>query len=63
MIVRRLGWTVLVVWFVVTATFAMTLAIPADPVKALLGPHATPEAVERVRAYYCLDRSWLGVSG
>jgi peptide/nickel transport system permease protein len=60
---RRLGWTVLVVWFVVTATFAMTLAIPADPVKALLGPHATPEAVERVRAYYCLDRSWLGEYG
>ena len=60
MIVRRLAWTVLVVWFVVTATFAMTLAIPADPVKALLGPHATPEAVERVRAYYCLDRGWLG---
>jgi peptide/nickel transport system permease protein len=63
MILRRLGWTVLVVWFVVTATFAMTLAIPADPVKALLGPHATPEAVERVRAYYCLDRSWLGEYG
>jgi peptide/nickel transport system permease protein len=59
-IVRRLAWTVLVVWFVVTATFAMTLAIPSDPVKALLGPHATPEAVERVRAYYCLDRDWLG---
>jgi peptide/nickel transport system permease protein len=63
MILRRLGWTVLVVWFVVTATFAMTLAIPADPVKALLGPHATPEAVERVRAYYCLDRSWVGEYG
>ena len=46
----------MVTWFVVTATFAMTAAIPADPVKALLGPHATPEAVERVRVHYCLDR-------
>jgi len=58
-ILRRLAWTALVVWFVVTATFAMTLAIPADPAKALLGPHATPEAVERVRAYYCLDKSFI----
>ncbi|HEU4734882.1 MAG TPA: ABC transporter permease [Kofleriaceae bacterium] len=54
--VRRLGWTILVVWFVVTLTFVITAAIPADPARALLGPHATPEAIERVRAHYCLDR-------
>ncbi|HET7502441.1 MAG TPA: ABC transporter permease [Kofleriaceae bacterium] len=53
---RRLGWTILVVWFVVTLTFVVTAAIPADPARALLGPHATPEAIERVRAHYCLDR-------
>jgi peptide/nickel transport system permease protein len=53
---RRLGWTVVVVWFVATATFLATVAIPADPAKALLGPHATPETLERVRAHYCLDR-------
>lgn len=64
---HRLGWALLVAWFVVTATFAMLVAIPADPAKALLGPHATPEAVERVRAHYCLDDGpvhqygcWLG---
>ena len=62
-ILRRLAWTALVVWFVVTATFAMTTAIPADPARALLGPHATPEAVVRVRAYYCLDRGFLGQYG
>jgi peptide/nickel transport system permease protein len=55
-ILRRIGWSILAVWFVVTATFAMTAAIPADPVKALLGPHATPEAIARVQTYYCLDR-------
>jgi peptide/nickel transport system permease protein len=60
MIARRLAWTVLVVWFVVTATFAMTTLIPADPARALLGPHATPDAIERVRAHYCLDRGFLG---
>jgi peptide/nickel transport system permease protein len=55
-IVRRAGWTVVVVWFVVTATFLVTVAIPADPARALLGPHGTAEAIERVRAHYCLDR-------
>jgi peptide/nickel transport system permease protein len=59
-IVRRIGWTILVVWFVVTATFAMTTLIPADPARALLGPHATPDALARVRAYYCLDKGFLG---
>jgi peptide/nickel transport system permease protein len=53
---RRIGWTLAVVWFVVSATFALTVAIPVDPARALLGPHGSPEAVERVRAHYCLDR-------
>lgn len=64
---HRLAWTVAVVWFVVTATFAMLAAIPADPAKALLGPHADPASVERARAHYCLDDGvlvqygcWLG---
>ena len=56
-IVRRLAWSLVVVWFVVSATFAMVMAVPADPVRALLGPHATPETIERVRAHYCLDES------
>ncbi|MDB4959979.1 MAG: Peptide transporter, permease protein [Myxococcales bacterium] len=60
---RRIGWSIVVVWFVVTATFAMIAAIPADPVKALLGPHSTPEAIVRVRAYYCLDRGVVGQYG
>ncbi|NVB80207.1 MAG: ABC transporter permease [Kofleriaceae bacterium] len=58
-IARRVAWTALVVWFVVTLTFVVTTAIPADPAKALLGPHATPETVERVRAHYCLDESFI----
>ena len=59
MILRRLGWTVVVVWFVVTATFAMVVAVPADPMQAMLGPHATPETIERARTYYCLDQGVL----
>ena len=59
-IVRRLAWSLLVVWFVVTAAFAMVTLIPADPAKAMLGPHATPETLERVREHYCLDRGLAG---
>lgn len=62
-IARRLGWMIIVVWFVVTATFLMTVAIPADPARALLGPHATAEAIERVRAHYCLDRGIVAQYG
>jgi peptide/nickel transport system permease protein len=60
LILRRVGWSIVVVWFVITATFAMTAAIPADPVRALLGAHSTPDAIERVRAHYCLDRGVVG---
>jgi len=55
-LVRRIGWMLVVVWFVVTATFVVTAAIPADPAKALLGPNASAETLERVRVHYCLDR-------
>lgn len=66
-IARRLGWSVLVIWFVITATFLMTVALPADPAKTMLGPRATPEALARVTAHYCFDDSivvqygcWVG---
>ena len=44
-VLRRLVWSVVVVWFVVSATFLMLTVIPADPARALPGPHATPETV------------------
>lgn len=62
-VVRRLAWTLLVVWFVVTATFALQALIPTDPARTLLGPHATPEALVRVRAAYCLDEGVLSQYG
>jgi peptide/nickel transport system permease protein len=54
-VLRRLGWAAVVIWFVVTATFAMLAAIPADPAKVLLGPASDAAAVARARAHYCLD--------
>jgi peptide/nickel transport system permease protein len=62
-IARRIAWMVAVVWFVLTTTFVVTVAIPADPARTLLGPHATAEAIERVRAHYCLDRGMVAQYG
>ena len=62
-VVRRIGWAIVVVWFVLTATFAMTTAIPADPARTMLGPHATAESLARVRAHYCLDRGVVAQYG
>lgn len=62
-VLRRIGWALVVAWFVVTTTFLVTSLIPADPARAILGPHATPETLERVRAHYCLDRGVVGRYG
>jgi peptide/nickel transport system permease protein len=62
-LVGRIGWTLLVVWFILSVTFAMVTCIPAEPARALLGPHATPEAIERVRSHYCLDENVVGQYG
>jgi peptide/nickel transport system permease protein len=66
-LVRRLGWSIAVIWFVVTITFLITTALPADPAKTMLGPRATKESIERINAHYCFDESivvqygcWLG---
>ncbi|MEO8706058.1 MAG: ABC transporter permease [Kofleriaceae bacterium] len=56
MALRRIAWSLLVVWFVVTIAFVMVHAIPADPARTILGPRATPAAIAKVEAYYCLDR-------
>lgn len=62
-VLRRIGWALVVAWFVVTLTFVVTALIPVDPARAILGPHATPETLERVRAHYCLDRGVAGQYG
>jgi len=62
-VLRRIGWTILVLWFVVTTTFLVTALIPADPARTLLGPHATTASIARVRAHYCLDRGLVAQYG
>jgi peptide/nickel transport system permease protein len=69
-VLRRLGWAVVTVWFVVTATFVMVAAIPSDPRKTILGAHASADTLKRVDEVYCFDRSvieqygcWLATIG
>jgi peptide/nickel transport system permease protein len=55
-LVRRLGWSLVVLWFVVTTTFAMTYGIPADPARTLVGPHADAATIASLRREMKLDR-------
>lgn len=52
----RLGWALVVVWAVVTVTFALNEVIPSDPARMVTGPQARPQEVARVREQLGLDR-------
>jgi peptide/nickel transport system permease protein len=55
-LLRRLGWSLLVLWFVISATFVITSLMPTDPVRAMLGPHADAQTVLQVRQNLGLDQ-------
>lgn len=55
-LIRRLGLLILVVWGVVTATFALVHATPGDPARSTLGEKATEAAVQALRHQWGLDR-------
>jgi peptide/nickel transport system permease protein len=57
LVVRRLIGLVVVVFVVITATFAMVQLIPGDPLQgASGGQQASPEVVKRLRHEYGFDR-------
>jgi peptide/nickel transport system permease protein len=56
---NRLLSLILVVWGVTIATFVLANLLPGDPVIALLGENATPEAIEVLRQRLGLDRPLL----
>lgn len=69
MVLRRLGAAVLLLWLVVTLTFALVRLAPGDPSAFLVSPTASASDVARVRADLGLDRSipvqyarWLGTT-
>jgi peptide/nickel transport system permease protein len=55
-ILRRLGWSVLVLLAIAIATFIVTYLLPADPARMIAGVRATPEDVARIRHALGLDQ-------
>jgi peptide/nickel transport system permease protein len=54
-LLKRVLYSLLVMWGVATLVFFMLRAIPGDPVTVILGEEATPEAVEQLRHNLGLD--------
>jgi peptide/nickel transport system permease protein len=53
---RRLGWSVLVVWAVVSIAFVINNLLPGDPARMVAGAQARPADVARIRQQLGLDR-------
>jgi ABC-type dipeptide/oligopeptide/nickel transport system permease component len=58
-IVRRLAWTLPVVWIVVTLVFSLIHMVPGDPVAQMLGDSAAVTQVQQMRHDLGLDRPFL----
>src|SRR5262245_6491158 len=58
-ILRRLGWSVIVLLAIAIATFAITYILPADPARMIAGIRATPDDVARIRHALGLDQPFL----
>ena len=56
-LVQRLGWSIFVVWAVVTLTFAVSNLLPGDPARLVAGVQARPADVARIREQLGLTRS------
>jgi peptide/nickel transport system permease protein len=55
-LLRRLGWAALLAAGVTLVSFAITLLLPGDPARMLVGPQASSADVRHVRQVYALDR-------
>lgn len=55
-VVRRLLWTIVILFAIATITFTLQRVVPADPAAFLAGQNATAETVQRIRAQYGLDQ-------
>jgi len=56
-LVRRLAFSVLILWGAVTIVFVVLRLVPADPALLILGSDATLQEVDALRATMGLDRS------
>src|SRR5919109_4245661 len=55
-IVRRLFWSLVVIFAALVFTFVLTYLIPADPASQVAGPQASSREVENVRRTLGLDQ-------
>jgi peptide/nickel transport system permease protein len=53
---HRLGWSVFIVWAVVSLSFAINNLLPGDPARMVAGAQARPADVERLRNQLGLDQ-------
>lgn len=55
-VIRRLLWLPVVLFLVSVITFVLGFYAPGDPVQVMLGQHANPETIERLRHEYGFDQ-------
>jgi peptide/nickel transport system permease protein len=55
-LIRRLVFGLFVLVGVSLITFVVAFAVPADPARAIAGPHATPAVLANIRHLYGLDQ-------
>jgi peptide/nickel transport system permease protein len=55
-LLRRAGWSLFVVWAVVSLAFAVNNLVPGDPARMVAGVQAGPAEVARIRDQLGLDR-------
>jgi peptide/nickel transport system permease protein len=53
---KRMAWTVVVLWAIVTLTFAAVFLSPIDPARAYAGLRASGQVIRQVRHNFGLDR-------
>ncbi len=58
-VLERIRWALLVLAVVGVMAFLLTFIAPADPARSIAGPHASAEAVARIRTSLGLDRPIL----
>lgn len=59
MIVKRILQSIPTLFIVVTLTFILTRMIPGNPARTILGPQASPDAIEKMEKEMGLDKSKL----
>jgi peptide/nickel transport system permease protein len=55
-VVRRLAWSIVTIWAVVSLTFLVFDLLPSDPAQVIAGPQARPADVARIRVQLGHDR-------